>query len=94
MSIYIDPKTTDFYKIGYNECKEDMYSKVIPKALAEKEAKTKAETIAENLKTLLKLKFGSVDKAYLLKIKSASIKELNKYLKRVIKADSIDEIFV
>ncbi len=106
MSIYIDPKTTDFYEIGYNECKEDMYSKVIPKALAESEAKTraetkaktraetKAETKAEVLNTLLKLKFGHVDKAYLLKIKSASIKELNKYLKRVIKADSIDEIFV
>ncbi len=89
MSIYIKPETTDFYEIGYNKCREDMYSKVIPKALAE----GKAETKAEDLTTLLKLKFGSIDKVYSTKIKSSTIKELNKYLKRVFKANTIDEIF-
>ena len=97
MSIYIKPETTDFYEMGYNKCKEDLYSKVIPEAIAEGEAKVKAEGKAEgkaeDLKTLLKLKFGRVDKVYSSKIKTASIKELNKYLKRIIDADSIDEIF-
>ncbi len=93
MTIYIKPETTDFYEMGYNKCKEDLYSKVIHEALAKVKAKVKAEGKAEDLTTLLKLKFGSVDKVYLLKIKSASIKELNKYIKRVFKANTIDEIF-
>ena len=85
MSIYIKPETTDFYEMGYNKCKEDLYTKVIPKAVTEGKA--------EDLKTLLKLKFGHIDKVYSTKIKSATIKELNKYLKRIIAANSIDEIF-
>ncbi len=97
MSIYIKPETTDFYEMGYNKCKEDLYSKVIPEAQAKSEAeglsKGKAEGKAEDLKTLLKLKFGHIDKVYSTKIKSATIKELNKYLKRIIDANSIDEIF-
>ena len=99
MSIYIKPETTDFYEMGYNKCKEDLYTKVIPKAIAESEAKAeskaegKVEGKAEDLKTLLKLKFGHIDKVYSTKIKSATIKELNKYLKRIIDANSIDEIF-
>ena len=93
MSIYIKPETTDFYEMGYNKCKEDMYSKVIPKAQAKSKAEGLSEGKAEDLTTLLKLKFGHVDKVYSSKIKTASIKELNKYLKRVFKANTIDEIF-
>ena len=97
MSIYIKPETTDFYEMGYNKCKEDLYTKVIPKAVTEAKAESKAEGKvegkAEDLKTLLKLKFGHIDKVYSTKIKSATIKELNKYLKRIIDANSIDEIF-
>ena len=117
MSIYIKPETTDFYEMGYNKCREDIYSKVIPKVYAENYAKayTKAyirakahdyayvyakayikaytESKASGLETLLKLKFGHIDKVYSTKIKSATIKELNKYLKKLTKAKSIDEIF-
>ncbi len=40
MTIYIKPETTDFYEMGYNKCKEDLYSKVKPKVAAETKLKT------------------------------------------------------
>ncbi|HKY39085.1 MAG TPA: hypothetical protein VJN18_24270 [Polyangiaceae bacterium] len=66
--------------------------KLVEKFAQEHEAKGKAEGKAETLRKLLTLKFGPLSEAAALHVATASEAELDRYLERVLTAQTVDTV--